>query len=607
MFRISLLQKVRWDPPTLSSRMLIKWWMILRVVIVSTTLAVVWYFSGRVSDYTTAAVMPAVIVSVTAVISLLFYRSVKRGNPPELHYFFHYFIDISLISLINLITLPVGVNFVPLYVPSIAVASILSFRSGAFFTATIASILYLPVGLRMLSLGVTFRRLFEFNVSYLDDKSIFLNISLQIFLFYAIAAITSYLSIKLRSTGSELEDTRRLLRQHRLDTNEILQNIASGLVTCNTAGAVVYANDAAVKILGMTSEQLLGQQAERLFEDSCPDIGRIIYLASQAQIVVTRRTVRLSGAEDGKPLAVSSSLLQDGDGKLRGVSLVFEDISPEIKARQLELRGSRLEAVAELAASLAHEIKNPLASIRSAVEFMVDSEKAGKDPRMAKLMDCILKESDRLTELLKQFLKFASGSLGPSESVNLGQLLEEVRQSVSHHPDWRSNVKVEMAPDVSPMWVMAHRSSLCQVFINLMINAVQAKGTDARQTSRIVIESADRRRVSRLEEPGKSSFHRLCFRDNGPGIEKKVRERIFEPFYTTRKGGFGLGLAVVHRIVNALGGLIDVEDSPEGPGAAFIISLPRARESSIRGDSEKEPEKTGRKEKKLSKTGAKSK
>jgi len=99
----------------------------------------------------------------------------------------------------------------------------------------------------------------------------------------------------------------------------------------------------------------------------------------------------------------------------------------------------------------------------------------------------------------------------------------------------------------------------------------------------------------------------LCFRDNGPGIEKKVRERIFEPFYTTRKGGFGLGLAVVHRIVNALGGLIDVEEAPDGPGAAFIISLPRARESSIRGDSEKEPEKTGRKEKKLSKTGAKSK
>ena len=607
MFRISLLHKVRWNPPTLSSRMLIKWWMILRVVIVSTTLAVVWYFSGRVSDYTTATSVPAAVVLVTAVISFLFYRSVKRDNPPELHYFFHYCIDVSLISLINLITLPVGVNFVPLYVLSIAVASILSFRSGAFFTATMASIFYLPVGLRMLSLGVTFRRMFEFNVSYLDDKSIFLNIGLQIFLFYAIAMITSYLSIKLQSTGSELEDTRRLLRQHRLDINEILQNIASGLVTCNTVGTVVYANDAAVKILGTTSEKLLGQQAERFFEDSCPDIGRIIYLASQEQVVVTRRTVRLSGAEDGTPLAVSSSLLQDEDGKLRGISLVFEDISLEIKAKQLELRGGKLEAVAELGASLAHEIKNPLASIRSAVEFMADNERAGKDPRMAKLMKCILKESDRLTELLKHFLKFASGSFGPAESVNLGQLLEEVCQSVSHHPDWRSSVKVEVAPDVSPMWVMAHRSSLCQVFYNLMINAVQAKGTDGRQTSRIVIESAERRRVNRPEESGEASFHRLCFRDNGPGIEKEIRERIFDPFYTTRKGGFGLGLAMVHRIVNALGGLIDVEDSPDGPGVAFIISLPGARENSITDDFGKEPEKICRKEKKLSKTGAKSK
>lgn len=604
MFRIPLLQDVRWNPLTLSSRMLIKWWMILRVVIVSTTLAVVWYFSGRLGDHTTAAAMPAVIVSVTAVISLLFYRSVKRGNPPEIHYFFHYFIDISLISLINLITLPVGVNFVPLYVLSIAVASILSFRSGAFFTATVASIFYLPVGLRMLSLGVTFRRVFEFNLAYLDDKSIFLNIGLQIFLFYAIATITSYLSIKLRSTGSELEDTRRLLRQHRLDTNEILQNIASGLVTCNTAGTVVYANDAALKILGSTPDQLLGQQAEVFFADSCPDIGRMIYLASKAQIAVSRRTVEFTGPDGGKPLAVSSSQLQDGDGKLIGVSLVFEDISPEIKARQLELRGSKLKAVAELAASLAHEIKNPLASIRSAVEFLVDSEQAGRDAQRVKLMECILKESDRLTELLKQFLKFASDSFGPAESLNLGQLLEEVHQSVSHHPDWRSDMKIEVAPDVAAMWVMAHRSSLSQVFYNLTINAIQAKGTDGRQTSLIVIENADRRRIGRPEESGKASFHRLCLRDNGPGIEKEIRERIFEPFYTTRKGGFGLGLAVVHRIVTALDGLIDVEDPPDGSGVAFIISLPEASENSMSGDSGKEPDKISRKEKKMSKTGA---
>ena len=607
MFRISLLQKVRLNSPTLSSRMLIKWWMILRVVLVSTTLAVVWYFSDRVSDHSLASVMPVVIVLVTAVISLLFYRSVKKGNPPEFHYFFHYFIDISLISLINLVTLPVGVNFVPLYVVSIAVASILSFRSGAFFTATAASVFYMPVGLRMLSLGVTSNRLFEFNLSYLEDKSIFLNIGLQIFLFYAIATITSYLSIRLRSTGSELEDTRRLLRQHRLDTNEILQNIASGLVTCNTAGTVVYANDAALGILETIPEKLLGRQAERFFENSCPDIGRIIHLASRAQIVVGHRTVELSGAGGGKPLTVSSSLLQDEEGELRGVSLVFEDISPEVKARQLELRGSKLKAVAELAASLAHEIKNPLASIRSAVEFMVDSEEAGKDPRVAKLMKCVLKESDRLNELLKQFLQFASDSFGPAENVNLGQLLDEVCQSVSHHPDWRSSVKVEVAPDVSAMWATAHRSSLCQVFYNLMTNSVQAKGKDGSRTSRIVIESADRRLVKRTEESGKTGLHRLCLRDDGPGIEKQARERIFEPFYTTRKEGFGLGLAVVHRIVSALGGMIDVEDPPHGKGTSFIISLPKAGRDSLIDDTRKEQEKTGRDESKMSKTGAENK
>ena len=573
MIRIPGLRKVSWSPPAFSYRLLIKWWMLLRVVLVSTTMTVVWFFFSKSAPSPVGFFLPPSITFITVVVSFLFYRLAKRDQPPDIHYFFQYTFDISLISLLNLITIPVDVNFVPLYVLAIAVASILSFRPGAFYAATVTSIFYLPVGLRVLHLGFSFRDVIQLDILYLSDRWIWLNVGLQVFLFYTIAAITSFLSLKLRSTGTELEDTRRLLRQYRLDTNEILQTINSGLLTCNTEGMVVYANAAAQGILGLKPERMLGYKAEQLFSRNCPEIPRIILLATQEQIVVQHRTVELVKNDEKVPLAVSSSLLREQSGRPRGVSLIFEDITIEAKARELELRGSKLEAVAELAASLAHEIKNPLASIRSAVEMIRDKSSTGA--ASDKLMGCIIKESDRLTELLKQFLQFSSYSFGPAEQVRLAEVLDEVIQSVSHHPEWRGDIRIEISEEVTAMRILAHRAALSQVFFNLLINAAQVTGPAGEKVSRIGLTGADRRRYGRPGDMPDKHFHRLCLYDDGPGVEPALREKIFEPFYSTRKGGFGLGLAVVHRIISALGGVVHVEDSPFGSGAAFIIYLPQ--------------------------------
>ncbi|MEA1996857.1 MAG: ATP-binding protein, partial [Gemmatimonadota bacterium] len=409
-------------------------------------------------------------------------------------------------------------------------------------------------------------------------------IILQIFIFYTVALITSHLNIRLHLTGSLLEDTRRLLSQYRLDTKEILENVSSGLVTCNSSGVIIYANAASGQLLGIPSEELPGRPAGKIFARLCPEIAGIIDSAIQSRRVARRRRVKLSTMEGGREgsvvsLAVSSSVLLEGSGRLRGVSLIFEDITPEVKAQELELRTGKLEAVAELAASLAHEIKNPLASISSAVELMRDDTGASRQTRHRKLVDLILKESGRLTELLKEFLQFASGSFGPSERIVLGPLLTSVIESAKNHPDWRKNVRVRVSPEVSSMNIAGPPSSVSQVFYNLLINAVQAEGPDHRRASSITIEScsdvAGRRQLAAGEELNSRQWLWLRLYDNGPGIDKSLRERIFEPFYTTRKGGFGLGLAVVHRIVNSLGGLIYADSSPEGPGGgAFIIALP---------------------------------
>jgi two-component system, NtrC family, sensor histidine kinase PilS len=583
MIEWSFLRQTRWSAPGFSFFQLIKWWMLLRAVLVSTTMAVVFFFGPREGASAGAQSLLAPAVSLfTAAVSWLFYRGVKRGTAREIHYYLQYFLDIVLISLLTLISLPAEINFVPLFLLTITVASILSFRSGAFFTATAATILYLPLSLGVVSLGFTFSRALEINVFYLANRAVWVNTGLQIFLFYTIASATSYLSQRLRHAGWELEDARRMLWQYKVDTGEILQNIDSGLITCSEAGVVVYANTAAARILGLSKDRLLGRPARAVFACFCPELGSIIFEALETHRITTHRQVSLTSGGTVLSLLVNSSLLLEQNGKLRGVSLIFQDNTLEIKARELELRAGKLAAVAELSASLAHEIKNPLSSIRSAVELLRDTESdgGGKGSPRDRLMNCILKESDRLTDLLKQFLQFASGVQGPLETIELGAVLDGVLDSVRHHPDWRDSLTVQVAPEAAALRVTGHAQSLAQVFFNLLINAAQAEGPDGGRAGLIVVDLPDRApEEARGTLPGDRECVWLRVRDDGPGIGGALRQRIFEPFFTTRRHGFGLGLAVVHRIVNSLGGFICVEDAPGGAGAAFVISLPRGAEN----------------------------
>ncbi|MEA2062690.1 MAG: ATP-binding protein [Gemmatimonadota bacterium] len=581
MAGISALRKARWDPLQLSSRQLIKWWMLLRSSVVSTTMAVVYFMGTPEKPGAEHAVLPLMVAAVTIAVSFVFYRVIKKkGTPPESYFFLQYFFDICIICMINLVSLAADMSFIPLYVMSIAVAGILSFQPGAYFTATLASFFYLPFGLGVFSVGFKVDRVMVMDILFTGEKLVLINACLQVALFYCIALITSYLSQRLCRTGWELEDVRKVLQQYRLDTNKILDNVATALVTCNSAGVIVYANPAAVRILGLGLDKLLNNQASELFNAACPEIGRIIDLALGSNVLVTRKQVSYLSQGGELPLVVSSSLLLEQGDAVHGVSLIFEDVTHEIKARQLELRSGKLEAVAELSAGLAHEIKNPLSSIRSAVELLRESAGRPEDGQAAqtrRLMDCVISESDRLTELLRQFLQFASGSFGPAgDEVVLGPLLKQVLCSVGNHPDWRRDIEVTVSPAVAKMRVQGHQNALNQVFSNLIINSAQALGPGGERTGKIVVEPCPQEAATHmLDRAGNQDYHLLCLSDDGPGIQGSLREKVFEPFFSSRPQGFGLGLAVVHRIVHALGGIIYVEACPPGQGASFLIALKR--------------------------------
>ena len=237
----------------------------------------------------------------------------------------------------------------------------------------------------------------------------------------------------------------------------------------------------------------------------------------------------------------------------------------------LRRRAERMEAIAGLSASLAHEIKNPLASIRSAVEQIADGQIDREDDLLLKAL--VTRESDRLSRLLTEFLDFARVEVTTPGPVDVAACVRNVADLVRTHPDSRGRtvtLAVEGAPE--ELWIRGAGDLLHRAVFNLVLNAVQwaGEGGEARMTLDVV--------RSDLLSPtlGAHDLVRLTVSDTGPGVPDAMGDHIFDPFFTRRPGGTGLGLALVQRAVEAHRGAIFVDNAPANTrmGATFTLYLP---------------------------------
>jgi signal transduction histidine kinase len=243
----------------------------------------------------------------------------------------------------------------------------------------------------------------------------------------------------------------------------------------------------------------------------------------------------------------------------------------EADIERLHTRAERLEAVAELSASLAHEIKNPLASIRSAAELLAKVPGADDDTRT--LTKLVQRESDRLSRLLSEFLDFARTGVTRVSKVDLVEIAHHAAALVIAHPDRPENVTIRELFPSNPLVVVGDDDLLHRAIFNLLLNAVQASppGGEVR------LEAAE---LSYHQLPAQAErFTRgammLRVTDEGKGIADSIKERLFEPFVTTKTGGTGLGLSIVHRAVEAHHGFILVDGHDEHTGTRFTVILPR--------------------------------
>lgn len=470
-----------------------------------------------------------------------------------------------------------GAFFLPLQAAAdLGLATILIFFLGA--TSTIAPAIYVLViaayaVLMPLRAGMATAILasivYAIGVTHYSAEEQSLAFWAQLVVFNIVFAVVAFLGHRLREAGMEHQTLQTELQRVRLEADDILHNIRSGVLTVDPFGRLAFINPTAARLLQLDGEALIGHPVL----DQLKLRSSELWAAVVSGIRSGRKVSRGEGVvvhEGGAmfPIGLSTTTFEQQAQDTPSVTAIFTDISDSKQLQELHLRAERLEAVAALSASLAHEIRNPLASIRSSVEQLARSRHAGEDERV--LAGLIVRESDRLSRILGEFLDFSRVRATRSEPVDLYAVAIAAVRLVQEHPDCRPDAVLKV--DGERMVLDADEDLVHRTIVNLVLNAAQA----ARGPVAITVSIAS---VTEAELPPGSHIERgvrLVVRDNGPGIPDEIREHLFEPFVSARPGGSGLGLAIVQRAVEAHGGLVLVE-SARGAGTTFTIYLPATR------------------------------
>ncbi len=334
---------------------------------------------------------------------------------------------------------------------------------------------------------------------------------------------------------------------------EILDNMNSGFILADHRGAVMGANRTACAILDCTQDDIVGRHVASVLvpvsDTECPVITALReqrdYASYEFPVRTAKGNVRLIG--------LTTNRLLNRKGGVTTVIVSFSDLTEVARMRQDLQHQDRMAAIGELAAELAHEIRNPLTSIRGAMEEL--RKEPGSSPIADRLAVIAVRESDHLNEIVTGFLEFARNPEIERQKVSLGGLAMEMKSLFGdRHPGLRFTVD---SPD-GECFVQGDPTQLRQLCLNLVQNAVEAMGFSG--SLAIVI----RRARATVE---------IRFDDEGPGIPPDKVARIFEPFYTGKERGVGMGLAICSRIVTAHNGVIRAAARPGG-GASMIVRLP---------------------------------
>jgi two-component system sensor histidine kinase PilS (NtrC family) len=464
-------------------------------------------------------------------------------------------LDVALVSAIVAASGGARSIFVPLYVFSVLAASFVLSRAGALTVAALSSVFSVAIMLgpdALASLGGI-----SGSGTTTDEA---LAICLNAAVFLVVGFVTSSLAGRYRESQEHLDGHRKHLSDLQAFRDLIFESVGSGLVGVDPRGRVTAFNRAAESITGFRSAAALGQPWSAIFGSGI-DLDEIREMADKDPSPPRRHEFTLR-RQDGRvvPIGISFWSLRAGDGEVAGLVGVCQDLSAIKQMEQRMRQADRLATVGRLSANMAHEIRNPLASISGAVEAL--AKDLPPDEERNRLVEIVLRESERLDHIVGSFLEYARPAPLTSIDVNLAQILDEVLLLIEHR-SLPANLKI-MREYAESLPARVDPQQMRQAIWNLCLNAVQAMpdGGEMRVGGRALAET----------EPEQIQ---IWVADSGHGIADADLPHIFEPFYSTKAGG--IGLALVHRVLQDHRGLIEARSRP-GDGTTFTLTLPAARE-----------------------------
>jgi len=543
--------------------------MFFRVVVVTLLLGATALVQIKVSQFFQYAspIYLYLLIGFTYALTLIYALLLRQVKRLKAFAYGQILGDVFFVTLLIYFTGGIESIFSWVYLLTIFSASTILYRRGGLLVASASSILYgtlldlqfyqviLPLGSRLpLSAG--------YQGSY-----VFYLIAMNMVAFYLVAILSAYLSEQVRQKEEELK--KRLIDYRQLERlyKHIVQNVNSGLVTADGVGRITSFNRMAEEITGYKLEEVYQEEIESLFPGFL-DWSRSIGWApgeGWGKLRFSRWETKFQKKDEAiLVLGFSVSPLKDSNDQEIGSILIFQDLT---KLREMEeelKRADRLAAIGSLAAGMAHEIRNPLASISGSIEIL--KEELGRSPRHQHLMDIIMREVSHLNSLVADFLLFARPTSSGRELIHLNEIVDDILKVFAHSPECNSKIRL-VTKFHDELSILGDPQPIKQVFWNLFINAVQAMPDGGELRVEL------RRCPSSLPSDGGLKQGEISITDTGSGIGENEINKIFDPFYTTKENGTGLGLSIVHSIVESYGGKIAVR-SQLGRGTTFLILLP---------------------------------
>ena len=471
-------------------------------------------------------------------------------------------LDAVVVSGIVYLTGGVSSYFSSLYTLPIIAASAVESRRSGMTVGILSCVLYAGLVSAQYADPDVFQRTTGLRVTLPAIGLSLYTVGLNVFGFFAVAALSGYLAENLRRTDAQLQQASNQIEDLQAFSRHVIDSLTSGLATTDIDGRIATYNRAAAAITGVSLREAVGRSVVDVL--SLPREYQDAFGASEGRLPLPRMEVlftRPDGQEIELGLSMASLVTPRGE---TGFLVTFQDVTQARKQEREARIQQRLAAVGEMAAGIAHEIRNPLASMAGSIQILRQELPLSTD--QSQLMDIVLRESERLNETIRSFLAFARPQRQNSAPVDIRRVVTDAARLLENSSELTEHHRIAVDVPSQEVWFDADEGQLRQIVWNLATNGLRAMPNGGLLT--LAIGSRER------DAAGRDVV--LSVRDEGTGIAPEDLDGIFQPFRGGFSRGTGLGLSIVRRIIAEYGGDIQIS-SERGSGTTVTVRFPVSR------------------------------